>query len=470
MPNEFTIEAKLDRPAVLAGRTSEVYSLVTIQPNMERLGVLLESGVPSLPAHLVVIVDVSDSMKVLIEPDPKAKIVSQRIVEGDMRSVVETTVPTRLVVAMRVVQKLVERMDPTDRMTLVAFDDTVFPLAEAMPPGPALQAIVATLANMGGGGTRIGRAFENVRKSLLRTQTGERTEAVTRRIVLLTDGEDHDPFGALKEAQRLGSEYHVPIVAFGLGESHADFLMDVCKTTLGGSFDDIRSEHDAEDCFSKFLTGQKNILATKVSLQLWLAPEIYVRELYRTKPELLFVGDLLPDASNSVPIAIEYMERGKRYEFLFRSKIAARDPGRFRLAKATLTYDVPALGISEERVEANIVVEYTSDEGRAQVRSGDVRKVIADAETQQQLLHLNKMRELLITGKATEKDRTEIAKLLDGLVKKFKERGDAANENLYRQLQTEYAAKGDITQEMMNRSLAASSKVDGGLVEVDIEF
>ena len=245
--------------------------------------------------------------------------------------------------------------------------------------------------------------------------------------------------------------------------------MELCKTTLGGSFDNIQSEHDAEDCFAKFLTGQKNILATNVSLQLWLAPEIFVRELYRTKPEVLFVGDLQPEASNSVPIAIEYMERGKLYEFLFRSTIAARDAGRFRLAKATLTYDVPALGVTGERAEANIVVEYTSDEGRAQVRSGDVRKVIADAETQRQLLFLNEKRALLDSGYATEKDKTVIAKLLDALVKKFEERGDAANLNLYRQMQTEYAQNGVITQEMMNRSLAASSKVAGAVAVVDTD-
>ena len=153
--------------------------------------------------------------------------------------------------------------------------------------------------------------------------------------------------------------------------------MQICRTTLGGAFDNIENERQAEECFRKFFTGQKNILATNVKLQLWLSPEIFVRELYRTKPEVLFVGDAHPDDGNIVTVAIEYMERGKMYEFLFRSTVPARESGRFRLAKATLTYDVPALCVTGGRVEANIAVESSTDEGRTLIRTGDVRRVIS---------------------------------------------------------------------------------------------
>lgn len=90
------------------------------------------------------------------------------------------------------------------------------------------------------------------------------------------------------------------------------------------------------------MTRQKNILATNVSLQIWLSPEMFVRELYRTKPEVLFVGDIKPDSKNTVVIPIEHMEKNKAYEFLFRCNVPAKDSGRFRLAKAALLYDLPA--------------------------------------------------------------------------------------------------------------------------------
>ena len=466
MSEEFLLECKLDQPAVLSGRSANVYSLVTIKPNAAKLGALLEtSGGASLPAHLIVIVDVSGSMNTLIEPDPHARIVGSATVEGQAMTEVVASVPSRRMVAVNVVRRMVERMEPSDRLTLVAFDQDAYPLARGLPRGRELDDAVRQLVDVGGGGTCLGLAFNAVKKSLA-TVAG-RSE--TRRIVLLTDGEDNDEDAALREATQLGAEFRLPIFAFGTGDSRADFLMRVSGTTLGGSFDNLRNEREAEDCFDKFVTGQKNILATNVSLQLWLSPEIFVRELYRTKPEVLFVGDMQPDTGNTVSIPLEYMERGKVYEVLFRSTVPARDSGRFRLAKATLTFDVPALGVTGGQVEANIAIESTADEARTLMRTGDVRRVITQAETQRQLLFLQEKRDLLERGQATAKDKNVVAKLLDALVKKFEEQGDQANHNIYRQMRDDYVRQGTITQEMMNRSLAASSKVEGAIAVQEVD-
>lgn len=466
MSEEFLLECKLDQPAVLSGRSADVYSLVTIKPNAAKLGALLEtSGGASLPAHLIVIVDVSGSMNTLIEPDPHARIVGSAMVEGQAMTEVVASVSSRRMVAVNVVRRMVERMEPSDRLTLVAFDQDAYPLAKGLPRGRELDDAVRQLVDVGGGGTCLGLAFNAVKKSLA-TVAG-RSE--TRRIVLLTDGEDNDEDAALREATQLGAEFRLPIFAFGTGDSRADFLMRVSGTTLGGSFDNLRNEREAEDCFDKFVTGQKNILATNVSLQLWLSPEIFVRELYRTKPEVLFVGDMQPDTGNTVSIPLEYMERGKVYEVLFRSTVPARDSGRFRLAKATLTFDVPALGVTGGQVEANIAIESTADEARTLMRTGDVRRVITQAETQRQLLFLQEKRDLLERGQATAKDKNVVAKLLDALVKKFEEQGDQANHNIYRQMRDDYVRQGTITQEMMNRSLAASSKVEGAIAVQEVD-
>lgn len=466
MAEEFLLECRLDQPAVLSGRSADVYSLVTIRPNGARLGSLLESGSgTSLPAHLIVVVDVSGSMHMLVEPDPQARTVGSTTLDGLSVTEVESEVPSRRMVAVKVVQRLVERMEPADRMTLVGFDDRAHPLATNLAQGRELDDAVRKLIDVGGGGTTLGKAFGEVRKSLMQAASG----TATQRIVLLTDGEDGEPDKALQEAKQLGEEFHLPIFALGTGDSRADFLMEICRTTMGGSFDNISNEREAEDCFHKFFTGQKNILATNVSLQLWLSPEIFVREMYRTKPEVLYVGDMQPDAGNTVSIPLEYMERGKVYEVLFRSTVPPRDGGRFRLAKATLVYDVPGLGVSGGRVEANIAVESTADEGRTLIRTGDVRRVITQAETQRQLLFLQEKKDLIERGQATSKDKDIVAKLLDALVKKFEEQGDQANLNSYRQMRDEFLQKGIISQEMMNRSLAASSKVEGAIAVQEVD-
>jgi Ca-activated chloride channel family protein len=458
MAEEFVLECRVDQPAVLAGQGSDVYVLTTINPNPARLGTLHTVGPEqSLPAHLIVLVDVSGSMQEIIRDDPHARIIGHDTAEGQPVAIVETTVPSRLAVAQGVVKRLIDRMQPADRLTLVAFDHQAYTLlsgALASDKAPMYRA-AASLSETGGGGTSLGRGFQAVLKAL-----GGLREEGTRRVVLLTDGKDQEPDLALEQAHAVGTQNHIPIHAFGTGECRADFLKQVAQAS--GAFDYIFREEEAEQCFDRVFRSQQNILATKVMLSLWLSPEIFVQELYRTRPEILYVGALKPDASNAVTVPIEYMERGKDYQFLFQCKLPGRKAlGSFRLARATLTYDVPQLGLTGQKAETNVVVEYTADRARAQVRVGDVRRVIAQAEVQRQVLFLQEKVDAIEKGGASTEDRAVVARLLDTLIKKFQEFNDQASVNQYRAMLAEYQRKGTISQDMLNRSLASSSRPQG---------
>ncbi|MEJ7591767.1 MAG: hypothetical protein WKF77_09475 [Planctomycetaceae bacterium] len=139
MSEEFIIECKVDQPSIRANQPASVYSLVTIRPNTAILAALMEktSDTP-LPSHLIVVVDVSGSMGCLIEDDPDARIVGESNVEGNLTTVVESSKPSRRMVATNAVRLLVERMQPDDRMTLIAFDHLEYQLADALPRGTAL--------------------------------------------------------------------------------------------------------------------------------------------------------------------------------------------------------------------------------------------------------------------------------------------------------------------------------------------
>ena len=301
--------------------------------------------------------------------------------------------------------------------------------------------------------------------------TGIQDAPRTRKLVLLTDGEDQEPENALAAAKSVGWDFRLPIVAFGTGECKVAFLTDLAKTSLAGAFNHIRDEVAAQQLFRQAVNNQKNIQATNVQLQLWLSPELQVRELYRSKPEILFVGDLQPDANQQVTLRLEQMERGKAYEFLFRCSLPGRPVNqRFRITKATLTYDVPSLNKMQEKLETNIIVEYTADASRAAERSGDVRKVLARAEVQRQVLFLQGKIDLLSAGGGTARDREIVAKLLEALIKKFEDFGDQATANQYRGMKEEFTRKGTISQEMLNRSLAASSREEEVVLAQDIDF
>jgi hypothetical protein len=286
--------------------------------------------------------------------------------------------------------------------------------------------------------------------------------------VLLTDGKDQEPELALEQAHAVGTQNHIPINAFGTGECRADFLKQVAQAS--GAFDYIFHEEEAEQCFDRVFRSQQNILATKTSLSLWLSPEIFVQELYRTRPEILYVGAMKPDDNNVLKVPIEYLERGKEYQFLFQCKLPPRKAlGSFRLAKATLTYDVPMLQVANQKVEANIVVDYTDDRSRTQVRVGEVRRVVIQAEVQRQVLFLQEKIDTIEKGTATAEDRTVVARLLDTLIRKFQEFGDQAMVNQYSNMLEEFKRKGTISQDMLNRSLASSSRPQGSGAAVLVE-
>ena len=466
MSDAFILRWKLDRPYLEQNTPSDVYALLTIEPNPTMLG---SSPPATIPTHLILLVDVSESMDVLVRRDPHAQKIGATSAEGKAAQRVVSDVPSRREMAVDVVQKMVERLHGDDLLTLIAFDDQPHILAQAISPNDldTIGNAIQKLATVGGGGTAMGHAFEAVRDVLAIVQDAPRT----RKLVLLTDGEDQNPDETLATAKSVGWDFRLPIVAFGTGECKVAFLTDLAKTSLAGAFNHIRDEAVAQQLFGQVIKNQKNIQATNVQLQLWLSPELQARELYRSKPEILFVGDLQPDENHQVMLRLEQMERGKAYEFLFRCTLPGRPASqRFRMAKATLTYDVPSMNKTAEKLEANIIVETTADTARAAERSGDVRKVLARAEVQRQVLFLQGKIDLLKVGGGTPRDREIVAKLLEALIKKFEDFGDQATANQYRAMKNEFTQKGTISQEMLNRSLAASSRAEEMVLAQDIDF
>jgi hypothetical protein len=179
---------------------------------------------------------------------------------------------------------------------------------------------------------------------------------------------------------------------------------------------------------------------------------------------------LQPDADNVVTLNLEQLERGKAYEFLFHCTLPRRGANqRLRLAKATLEFDLPSLGQQRERLDTNIVVEFTGDPQRLAERSGDVRRVLARAEVQRQVLFLQAKVDALKRG-GPDSDKVVIANLLKALIAKFTEFGDQAMANQYRAMQEEFQRQGAISQDLLNRSLAASSRAEEIIVAQDIDF
>src|SRR6266853_4004048 len=111
MPDAFNMRCKLDRPYLEADTPGEVYALLTVEPNATVLG---SAPAAAIPSHLILLVDVSESMDVLVRRDPNAQKVGVGSAEGKAAQRVVSDVPSRREMACDVVQKMVERLAADD--------------------------------------------------------------------------------------------------------------------------------------------------------------------------------------------------------------------------------------------------------------------------------------------------------------------------------------------------------------------
>ncbi len=264
----------------------------------------------------------------------------------------------------------------------------------------------------------------------------------------------------------------MPIVAFGTGECKVAFLTEVANTNLAGGFNHIRHEPTPSSSSSRCCRARRTSRRPTWRLQLWLSPELHVRELYRTRPEILFVGDLEPDANNQV-------DRCGWSRWSTARRTSSCSAARCRRGRPTSASASPrracsttcrARACTDQTVETNIVVEFTADAARASERSGDVRRVLARAEVQRQVLFLqSKIDAPASTAAATATRRSSPSCC--------RRSSRSSRTSATRRWPTSTAPcrrssrrKGTISQEMLNRSLAASSRAEELVIAQDIDF
>src|ERR1043165_9736024 len=131
MADAFVLRWKLDRPHLEQNTPGDVYTLLTIEPSPAMLS---STPAASIPTHLILLVDVSESMDVLVRRDPNAQRVGSGSAEGRAAQKVVSEVPSGGEMACSVVEKMVEGLQGDALLTLIAFDDKPYVLAQAVSP------------------------------------------------------------------------------------------------------------------------------------------------------------------------------------------------------------------------------------------------------------------------------------------------------------------------------------------------
>ncbi len=262
---------------------------------------------------------------------------------------------------LRTAAKLaIDQLAPEDYVSLITFDDTAtvaFPSQQAADK-KALKATVERIRD--GGGTHI--SF-GISKGLIELEKMQAPARVSR-MILLTDGETFGDEEGCRELAKQAGDAGIPISAFGLGEDWIEELLDDIADASGGSSDYIDEPEKIADAFQRTVATVQAAVVQNAKLILRLAAGVSPRAIWRVTPMISRLSaQHLSD--RDVQAALGELSKGTGQSALVELVLPERAPGRYRIAQAEVSYDVPSAGLVNEKVRTDIVVDLTTDAAAA---------------------------------------------------------------------------------------------------------
>lgn len=319
---------------------------------------------------------------------------------------------TPLETVKKAAQRLVDRLTPGDRISVVAFDHrakVIVPNQVIDNPEKVKNQISSLKAD---GGTAIDEGMKLAIEELAKAKKDTISQAF-----LLTDGENEhgDNNRCLKLAQ-LATDYKLTLNALGFGEHWNQDILEKIADAGGGTLSYIERAEQAVEEFSRLFNRIQSVGLTNAYLLFSLMPKVRLAEL---KP----IAQVAPDV-----IELPVQEEGDKYVvrlgdlmndvsrvILANLYIGQLAQGRQTIANLQVRYDDPSAGreglLSQlVPVEADIVSSYQPD---------------PNPEVQQYVLALAKYRQTqLAEAKLQQGDRVGAATMLQTAAKTALQMGD----------------------------------------------
>jgi Ca-activated chloride channel homolog len=345
--------------------------------------------------------------------------------------------------AVEAAKRIVDTVDERHRISLVGFalsSRIIVDNAQATPAGrDAIKAKVDRLRQMIGGNTFLGSGVRSGADLV------QRYAADARIIVVLSDGAADDKTEALAQAVRAG-ELGIQMFAVGIGDDYeADHLRKLVTPSSGAVLAPDHL-HQLAATFGELVARVESFIATNAQLTVALGERVRARQLYRTLPQPAFIGDAAPGA-REVDIRVGNIERGQTHAFLVTMIISPHIEPALEVARATLTFDVPALGLRGQREEIALGVALGPD-----VRADSTE--ISGAFRRAQIARL--VDELADAQRRNEKE--ESLDRIDLLIRLSDEQGDDRARASYEQLRDGIAGDAVIAQRTLNELVMASTE------------
>ncbi len=266
---------------------------------------------------------------------------------------------------------VVDRLGPEDIISIVAFSDRKYLIAESQPvtDKEVLKKQIDRIRD--GGGTAISGGMGQGLAELEKALAPDRVS----RMLLLTDGQTFGDEEACKKLGKKAGDKGIVISALGLGEDWNEDLLDEIAEASGGSGDFIDSPDRIIEYFERAVQSMQDTVVQNAQMILRLAGGVTPRQVWQVLPMISNLG-YKPLSDRDVQVGLGELQKGQPRSLLVELLINPRPAGSYRIAQAEVSYDVPALKLVGEKVKADILLDFTADPARARQYDAEVMNIV----------------------------------------------------------------------------------------------
>ena len=305
------------------------------------------------------------------------------------------------------VKMVLDRLDPSDYVSVVIFDDTSQVIIPSMPANDpiGMKAAIDRIRDAGGTAMSLGMI-----QGLNELRRWNIPNAVNR-MILLTDGVTYGDADRCRQLARDAKAAGIAIYPLGIGADWDENLLDDVGQLSGGMpAEFIRNPGDALMVFQQQLQRAVAVAVRNATLTIRLPAGVAPKKAVKVLPIISDLGQsVLSDRQIVVPLGD--LEKDNAQSVLVELMIDPRPAGLFRIAQAELTYDVPIANLIGERVRDDIKVTFTSDASQAAQVNAYVMNFAEKANAHRLVTRV--LDEYKRTGKATTRLAPSVTRVLD---------------------------------------------------------
>lgn len=305
------------------------------------------------------------------------------------------------------VKIVIDRLEPTDYISVVIFDDTAQVIIPSMPANdkPGMKAAIDRIQDAGGTTMSLGMI-----QGLSELRRWDIPNAINR-MILLSDGVTYGDTDRCRQLARDAAAAGIAIHPLGIGADWDESLLDDVGQLSGGMpAEFIRSPADAMAIFEQQVQSAVAVAVRNAVLTMRLPAGVSPRKAVRVLPVIQDI-DSSALSDRQVVIPLGDLEKDAAQAVLIELMLDPRPAGLFRIAQSELTYDVPIANLVNEKLRDDIKVTFSTDSNQLAQVNATVMNFAEKANAQRLVTRI--LDEYKRTGKATTKLAPNVTRVLD---------------------------------------------------------